>query len=44
MAGGDTQSLHDMASDAAQNIIDLARGAWPEVSVANPAVRPQWRW
>jgi phosphoglycerate dehydrogenase-like enzyme len=44
MAGGDTQSLHDMAMDAAQNITDLARGVWPEASVANPAVRPQWRW
>jgi phosphoglycerate dehydrogenase-like enzyme len=44
MAGGDTQSLYDMAKDAAQCIIDLSRGAWPAASVANPDVRDAWRW
>lgn len=44
LAGGDIQGLNDMALAAAQNIIDLHQGKWPEGSVVNPAVRPAWRW
>jgi D-3-phosphoglycerate dehydrogenase len=44
IAGADTQSLADMATAAAQNIIDLYEGRWPESSVINPAVRPGWHW
>ena len=44
VAGVDTQSLIEMADLAAQNIIDLSRGIWPEPCVVNPDVRPGWKW
>jgi lactate dehydrogenase-like 2-hydroxyacid dehydrogenase len=44
IAAGDTQSLHDMAVGAAQNIIDLYEGRWPSESLVNPAVREVWSW
>lgn len=44
MAGVDTQSSIDMAVQAAQNILDLYHGNWPEDSIVNPAIRPSWRW
>jgi phosphoglycerate dehydrogenase-like enzyme len=44
VAGVDTQSLAEMADLAAQNIIDLSRGTWPDRCVINPAVRDGWKW
>jgi phosphoglycerate dehydrogenase-like enzyme len=44
VAGVDTQSLAEMADLAAQNVIDLSRGNWPERCVINPAVRDGWNW
>jgi phosphoglycerate dehydrogenase-like enzyme len=44
MAGVDTQSSIDMAVKAAQNIIDLHRGIWPQDSIVNPAVGHTWHW
>jgi D-3-phosphoglycerate dehydrogenase / 2-oxoglutarate reductase len=44
MAGVDTQSSIDMAVQAAQTIIDLYHGSWPEDSIVNPAVRSGWHW
>ena len=44
VAGVDTQSLAEMADLAAQNIIDLSRGLWPDRCVINPAVRDGWKW
>ena len=44
VAGVDTQSLAEMANLAAQNIIGLSRGAWPEPCVVNAAVREGWKW
>jgi phosphoglycerate dehydrogenase-like enzyme len=44
VAGVDTQSLAEMADLAAQNIIDLSHGLWPEPCVVNPDVRPSWKW
>jgi D-3-phosphoglycerate dehydrogenase len=44
VAGVDTQSLIEMANSAAQNIVDLAAGVWPERCVVNPAVRSTWKW
>ncbi len=44
VAGVDTQSLTEMADLAAQNIIDLSRGTWPDRCVINPAVRDGWKW
>jgi D-3-phosphoglycerate dehydrogenase / 2-oxoglutarate reductase len=39
LAAFDTQAREDMATGAAQNIIDLLAGRWPEGSVVNPEVR-----
>jgi D-3-phosphoglycerate dehydrogenase len=44
VAGVDDQSCADMAAQAAQNIIDLYHGHWPEDSIVNPAIRPGWHW
>ena len=44
VAGVDDQSCADMAAQAAQNIIDLYHGLWPEDSIVNPAIRPGWHW
>lgn len=44
VAGVDHQSCADMAVQAAQNIIDLYHGRWPEGSIVNPAIRSGWRW
>jgi D-3-phosphoglycerate dehydrogenase / 2-oxoglutarate reductase len=44
MAGVDVQSSSDMAVQAAQNIIDLYHGHWPEDSIVNPAIRSSWHW
>jgi phosphoglycerate dehydrogenase-like enzyme len=44
VAGVDTQSLSDMANLAAQNIVDLSHGKWPEHCVMNQAVRDVWKW
>jgi phosphoglycerate dehydrogenase-like enzyme len=44
MAGVDTQSSSDMAVQAAQTIIDLYHGDWPEDFIANPTVRDRWHW
>jgi phosphoglycerate dehydrogenase-like enzyme len=39
LAAFDTQAREDMATAAAQNIIDLLAGNWPEGSIVNPDVR-----
>jgi phosphoglycerate dehydrogenase-like enzyme len=44
LAGGDTQSNEDMATESAQNIIALAQGGWPAASIVNPAIKPTFRW
>jgi phosphoglycerate dehydrogenase-like enzyme len=44
VAGVDTQSLTEMADLAAQNIIDLSRGIWPDRCIINPPVRDGWKW
>jgi phosphoglycerate dehydrogenase-like enzyme len=40
--GTDAQSVQDMSLAAAQNIIDLFHGDWPDESVVNPEVRERW--
>jgi phosphoglycerate dehydrogenase-like enzyme len=44
VAGVDTQSLAEMATLAAQNIIDLSSGGWPEPCVLNGSIRSGWKW
>ena len=43
-AGIDTRSVEAMAMEAARNIVELYRGGWPALAVANPAVRGTWKW
>lgn len=42
-AGIDAQALQDMALLAAQSIVGLCRGGWPEAQVVNPEVRGKVR-
>jgi D-3-phosphoglycerate dehydrogenase len=43
-AGIDLQSRIDMAIQAAQSIVTLARGGWPADQVVNPEVKARFRW
>lgn len=43
-AGVDLQSRDDMALSAAQAIVSLSRGEWPEEKVVNPKVRERFKW
>ncbi len=43
-AGIDTRSVEDMGVDAAQSIVDLRRGMWPEGAVVNDELRGGWTW
>ncbi len=44
IAGIDTKSMDDMATMAAQTIVDLKNGLWPSECVVNPEIQPRWRW
>jgi phosphoglycerate dehydrogenase-like enzyme len=44
MGGLDHDSERDMGSLAAQCLVDLYQGRWPEVCVVNPQVRSEWKW
>jgi phosphoglycerate dehydrogenase-like enzyme len=44
IAGTDSQSMADMADLAAQCVISLARGVWPDGCVVNDELAPTWRW
>jgi phosphoglycerate dehydrogenase-like enzyme len=44
MGGLDHDSLECMALVAAQCVVDLYEGRWPERCVVNKAVRDKWRW
>ena len=44
MAGNDIQSQIDMGNEAAQSIIDLYKGKWPEGSIVNKEVKETWNW
>lgn len=43
-AGIDLQARDDMALLAAQAIVALSRGQWPEQQVINPECRAKFRW
>jgi phosphoglycerate dehydrogenase-like enzyme len=43
-AGVDAKSGEDMATLAAETIVRLSRGDWPEGLVVNPAVKDRFRW
>ncbi len=44
MGGVDAKSMDDMATLAAQCIIDLHLGLWPAECVVNPEIADGWRW
>lgn len=41
-AGTDEQAAADMAAAAAESVVTLLRGGWPEAQIVNPAVRSAW--
>ena len=43
-AGVDLKSRDDMALSAAQAIVSLSKGEWPEEKIVNPDVRAKYRW
>jgi len=44
LAGIDRRSFVDMTSSAAQAVIALSRGEWPEPQIVNPMVKHRFRW
>jgi len=44
MGGLDTESTAAMANLAAQCIVDLAHGRWPEACVVNKELRDRYKW
>ena len=44
IAGNDIQSLDNMFIEAAQCVIDLKEGRWPESAVINRELKDTWRW
>lgn len=43
-AGVDVLSIAEMALSAAEAVVSLSRGEWPEEKVVNPKVRSRFRW
>jgi D-3-phosphoglycerate dehydrogenase/(S)-sulfolactate dehydrogenase len=44
MAGLDHESNAEMARRAAQSVVDLYEGRWPEGCIVNDEIRPGWKW
>jgi phosphoglycerate dehydrogenase-like enzyme len=44
LGGADTLSMERMGVEAAQSIVDLHRGHWPEGAVVNDSLRDSWQW
>ena len=44
VAGNDSLAMEDMGAEAAQCIIDLSRGKWPEGAVINEELKGTWQW
>ena len=44
IAGTDTLAMQHMSAEAAQCIIDLSQGKWPEGAVINSNLKGKWRW
>lgn len=44
LAGCDSKSLMDMGIEAAECIVKLHRGEWPDGAVVNDSLRDDWRW
>jgi phosphoglycerate dehydrogenase-like enzyme len=44
LAGVDTRSRTEMALQAAESVIALSRGRWPDGKVVNQELKAEWRW
>lgn len=44
MAGLDHESAAEMARRAAQSVVELYEGVWPEGCIVNEEIRPGWKW
>ncbi len=44
LAGNDDLSMEDMGNEAAQCVIDLSEGRWPEGAVVNDELKGRWTW
>ena len=44
IAGIDTLSVANMAEKAAQVVVDLNQGQWPDDAVVNPQLKSEWKW
>jgi phosphoglycerate dehydrogenase-like enzyme len=44
MAGNDVLSVEDMGNEAAQCVIDLFNGRWPDGAVVNNELKGRWSW
>jgi len=44
IAGTDTKSMEDMGIEAAQCVLTLYRGGWPDEAVLNPELKGRWKW
>ena len=44
LAGNDTRSLEDMGIEAADCIIKLSQGQWPDAAVVNGELKGRWKW
>ena len=44
MGGTDEESMALMAQLAAESIVELHQGRWPEGRVVNEEIRPGWKW
>ena len=44
VAGLDELAVEEMGNEAANNIINLSQGRWPEGAVVNDDFRGKWRW
>lgn len=44
VGGIDTRSMEDMATLAAQCVVDLHAGRWPVDCIVNPVLHPGWLW
>ena len=44
LAGNDDLSMEEMGNEAAQCVIDLSQGRWPEGAVVNNELKGRWTW
>lgn len=43
-AGADALAMRDMACEAADCVVQLYQGQWPEAAIVNNSLHPRWHW